>query len=122
MNQIEVHPYFTQEGLAQYCQSRNIPITAYSPLAHGRDGPLQDPAVGELAKKYNVTPAQILIRWSVDKGYVVIPKSTNAARIKENFSVFGFQLTDTEVEKLTGLDKKYRTCDLGKYWNFPVYD
>jgi len=122
VNQIEVHPYFTQDALAEFSKSKGIQVTAYSPLAHAHEGPLQDPAVLELSKKYNVTPAQVLIRWSIDKGHIVIPKSTNAARIKENFNVFGFQLTDPEVEKLSLLDRKYRSCDLGMFWNFPVYD
>jgi len=122
VNQIEVHPYLNQEGNIWYCQSKGIQITAYSPLANGRkDGPLNDQRVKEIAAKYKVTPAQVLIRWCIDKGYTVIPKSTTPERIRENTHVFGFKLDEKEVEELSRMDRNFRACDLAMFWNWPFY-
>jgi diketogulonate reductase-like aldo/keto reductase len=64
----------------------------------------------------------VLIRYSIDKGYSVIPKSTTPSRIEENFNVFGFKLDDEEVKKLDGLERGFRSCDLAKFWKWPLYE
>jgi len=122
MNQIEVHPYLPQQELIDYCLSQNVQITAYCPLANGVQGPLQDPWVVELAGKYKVTPAQLLIRWSIDKGYSVIPKSTKPERVLENFNIFNFKISPEDLKRMEGLKShNLRACDLGKFWSLPFY-
>jgi len=121
VHQLEIHPYFTQKENAEYCLSQGIEITAYAPLASGREGPLNDPYVKQLASKYSVSPAQVLIRWSIQRGYIVIPKSVTEARIKENFNVFGFSLSKEEIVGLEKLDRGFRSCDLSELWEWPLY-
>ena len=107
VNQIELHPWCTNEDIVKYCQKNNIAIVAYSPLAKGER--LADPFVLSLAKKYNKSPAQILIRWSLDKGFITIPKSTRPERITENANVFDFQLTVEEIETFDSFGKKEKS-------------
>eukprot|EP01114_Cavostelium_apophysatum_P002289 TRINITY_DN12022_c0_g1_i1.p1 TRINITY_DN12022_c0_g1~~TRINITY_DN12022_c0_g1_i1.p1 ORF type:complete len:313 (+),score=68.17 TRINITY_DN12022_c0_g1_i1:56-994(+) len=128
VQQIEIHPYFTQQALVDYCLAHNIQITAYSSLAmaspytpKGVAGPLEDPLVKQLAEKYKKSPAQILLRWGVDKGYNIIPKSTKAERIKEN-SELNFELSAEEVKALTALDRGFRTCPQDKFSGRPYYE
>jgi len=121
VHQLEVHPYFTQKENVEYCLSQGIEITAYSPLASGKEGPLNDSYVKQLADKYSVSPAQVLIRWSTQKGYIVIPKSVTEARIKENFNVFGFSLSKEEIEGLGKLDRGLRTANIAALWKWPLY-
>lgn len=122
IHQLEIHPYFSQKRNAEYCLSQGIQITAYSPLASGKDGPLGDSDVIEIAKKHNVSPAQVLIRWSVQHGYTVLPKSVTPERIRANFHVFHFHLSSEEMKLLDGKDRGLRTCDLANFWKWPVYD
>jgi len=122
VQQIEIHPYCTQEGNVWWCLSKGIQITAYSPLGSGqKNGPLHDEKIKELAAKYNVTPAQLLIRYSIDKGYIVIPKSTTPERIRENTNVHGFKLASSEVEAIDRLNKDKRYCDHSQFFNWPIY-
>jgi len=122
VNQIEVHPYFQQHGLANFCNDYGIHVSAYSPLANGKEGPLSDPLVKQIASKHSVSPAQVLIRYCIDKGYSVLPKSVTPERIKENAQVFHFKLTQEEVKSLDGLQKNFRTCDLAFFSGHPFYD
>lgn len=107
MNQVEAHPYLNQAELKKHHDAKNIHITAYSPLGNvdpeKKTSPLDDPAVAEIAKKYNKSPAQVLIRWSLDSGFICIPKSVTPDRIIENSKVFDFKLTNDEVSKLAEL-------------------
>jgi len=122
VNQIEIHPYLQQSGLASFCTKHDIHISAYSPLANGKDGPLSDPLVKQIASNHKVTPAQILIRYCIDKGYSVLPKSVTPERIKENAQVFNFQLTPEEIKSIDGLERGFRTCDLAYFSGHPFYE
>jgi len=103
VNQIEVHPDFGQAALREYHRGHGIATEAWSPLGQG--GPLlQDGVVTALAEKYGRTPAQIVLRWHLQLGNIVFPKSVTPSRIVENFDVFGFELADDDVAALTGLD------------------
>ncbi|XP_011500526.1 PREDICTED: aldose reductase-like [Ceratosolen solmsi marchali] len=104
-NQVESHPYLNQEKLSEFCRKRGIVITAYSPFGSPDrpwakpDDPklLEDKKLLELSKKYNKTPAQILVRYQLDQGCVVIPKSVTKSRILENSQVFDFKLSEADI-------------------------
>jgi 2,5-diketo-D-gluconate reductase A len=108
LNQIELHPYLTQDQLREYDMSRGIATEAWSPIARG-GGLLHDQMITSLAEKYGKTPAQIVIRWHLELGNVVIPKSVTPARIAENFDVFDIDLDAEDVDAITGLDRGERT-------------
>jgi diketogulonate reductase-like aldo/keto reductase len=117
VNQVEVHPYFTQTALRQVHAELGILTQAWSPIGGalvyvpGSDesrGPLTDAVITELAAKHGKTPAQIVLRWHVEHGFCAIPKSVKAHRIAENFDVFDFQLSADEVAAIDALDKGVR--------------
>ncbi|MEO8830229.1 aldo/keto reductase [Lapillicoccus sp.] len=108
INQIELHPYLVQEKLRDFHAANGIVTEAWSPLASGGDV-LTDETIVAIADEHGVTPAQAILRWHLQLGNVVIPKSVTPSRIRENFDVFGFELTDDEVSQITGLDKHART-------------
>jgi 2,5-diketo-D-gluconate reductase A len=109
INQIELHPYLVQQELRDFHAQNGIVTEAWSPLASGGLGLLNDLAVTETAKAHDVTPAQAILRWHLQLGNVVIPKSVTPSRIDENFDVFGFELTHDEVDRITALDRSERT-------------
>lgn len=102
LNQIEIHPFFTQPALCRFCAERDIRVISWSPLGRGRD--LEHPAVQSLAAELNKTPAQIVLRWHLEKGLLPIPKSVHAERIRENSDVFGFSLDAARVAVLDRLE------------------
>jgi diketogulonate reductase-like aldo/keto reductase len=103
-----VHPFLQEIPLGKYCEENNIVIQAYSPLANGQK--LDETSLRMLAKKYQRSPAVILIRWCLEKGYVCIPKSSNKHRIEENITAFEFVLEKEDVDFLDSLDEGFRTC------------
>jgi diketogulonate reductase-like aldo/keto reductase len=109
VNQIELSPYnyLQRRDLIELCDSRNIVIEAYSPLTKGRK--LNDPQLVAIAGKYGKTPAQILIRWALEKRFVVLPKSVNRERIIENASVFDFSLSPEDLKILDGFNENLVT-------------
>ena len=109
VNQIELHPKMTQRELVVYCQKDNIAIQAWSPLGAGKAAMHENPVLLEIAGKYSVTPAQVIMRWIVEQGIVAIPRSRSAERIKLNREVEGFELTPAECEQITGLNENLRT-------------
>jgi 2,5-diketo-D-gluconate reductase A len=102
VNQVELHPRLQQQGLRHEHAELGIVTEAWSPLAQGRV--LDDPVIGEIAEAYGKTPGQVVIRWHLDIGNVVIPKSVTPERIEENFDVFGFRLSEGELEAIDRLD------------------
>jgi 2,5-diketo-D-gluconate reductase A len=107
VNQVELHPLFQQQGLRHEHAERGIATEAWSPLAEGRV--LGDPVIGEIGQAHGRTPAQIVIRWHLQIGNIVIPKSVTPERIEENFDVFGFQLSRSELDAIDRLDAGERT-------------
>jgi len=109
-NQVELHPRLPQPELLEFCESLNIKVVAYSPLGHGtiREEAvhlMDEPAVVEIAKVHSVSPAQVLIRWSIQKGCIVIPKSETPKYIKSNWEVFHFELSAEQMEQLAKLQR-----------------
>lgn len=104
VNQIELHPSLAQRQLHAWNATHNIATESWSPLAQGGNGLFDQPLIQKLAEKYGKTPAQIVIRWHLDKGLIVIPKSVTPKRIKENFEVFDFKLEKEELSEFTKLD------------------
>lgn len=107
VNQVELHPYFQQRELQDFCEKHHIIIEAYSPLMNGKDV-LNDSVVKEIAKAYGKTAAQVILRWHLQTGVITIPKSVTPSRIEENFDVFDFELTAEDMEKMTALDRNLR--------------
>jgi 2,5-diketo-D-gluconate reductase A len=104
VNQIELHPMLQQRTLHAWNALHQIQTESWSPLAQGGKGVFDQEVIKELAKKYGKTPAQIVIRWHLDSGLVVIPKSVTPSRIEENIKVFDFRLEKTEISDITALD------------------
>jgi diketogulonate reductase-like aldo/keto reductase len=102
INQVELHPYFQQAGLRREHERLGILTEAWSPLGQGLE--LQDPVIVQIAQKHGKTAAQTIIRWHLQLGNVVIPKSVTSARIRENFEVFGFELNEAEMDAIAALD------------------
>ena len=102
LNQIELHPLLTQEAVRGFDAEHNIATEAWSPLGHGRL--LDHPAVTAIAEEQERTPAQVLLRWHIQLGNVVIPKSVTPERIRSNFEVFDFELSDEEMDRISELD------------------
>ena len=107
VNQVELHPRFQQAGLRREHEELGIATEAWSPLAQGEV--LDDPVIAEIAEEHERTPGQVVIRWHLQLGNVVIPKSVTPSRIEENIDVFGFHLTDAEMEAIEALDAGERT-------------
>jgi len=125
MNQVESHPYFQQKDLLTYCTKNSIFLTAYSPLGSSdrppmmkaKDEPklLYDPVINTIANNNNVTPAQVLICWALQRGTSVIPKSVNTERIAQNLEAAQLTLSDNEMKAIEGLEKNYRYIT-GSFW------
>jgi 2,5-diketo-D-gluconate reductase A len=103
VNQIELHPYFRNEDVSAYGQAHGIATEAWSPIAQGKV--LDDPAITAIAAKHGKSPAQIVLRWHIQRGNIVFPKSTTPDRIKENIELFDFRLEPHDIEKMDALDK-----------------
>lgn len=106
--QTEVHPYSQEKELKSFLNKENIVIQAWYPLGHGDKALIQEPLFTELGKKYGKSNAQIILRWHIQDGNIVIPGSKNPAHIKDNFDLFDFSLTDEEMAEVAKLDKKKR--------------
>jgi 2,5-diketo-D-gluconate reductase A len=107
VNQIEAHPYLTQDDVRQYGTDHQIVTEAWSPIAQGQV--LDDPVIGAVAARVGRTPAQVVLRWHIQRGDVVFPKSVTPARIRENFELFDFELSGKDMDAITGLNRNGRT-------------
>jgi 2,5-diketo-D-gluconate reductase A len=107
VNQIEVHPYLTQNPLREYCAEHQIAIEAWSPIAQGVV--LDDRSIAEIAQRVDRTPAQVVLRWHVQRGDIVFPKSTHVERMRENFALFDFELSDEDMADISSRDRNERT-------------
>jgi 2,5-diketo-D-gluconate reductase A len=107
VNQIEVNPYLTQDEVRGFCAEHQIAIEAWSPL--GRGNVLNDPMIESIAHRAGKTPAQVVLRWHIERGDIIFPKSVTPARIKENFGIFDFELPPEDIEAITLLNRDERT-------------
>ncbi|GAA2249603.1 oxidoreductase [Streptomyces ruber] len=107
VNQIELHPHLQQRALREYHAEKGIATEAWSPLGQGK-GLLEVPAIVAIAQKHGVSPAQVVLRWHLQTGNVVIPKSVTPSRIKENIDVFGFSLDDEDMAAISALNEDRR--------------
>lgn len=128
MNQVELHPYFQQNEMVEFCKANNIHVTAYSPLGSSdrpqglkkEDEPvlLQDENIAAIARAKGVSVAQVILAWNVQRGISVIPKSVNATRLMQNLESADLALNDVEMEKIAAVNIDRRYVD-GKFWEVP---
>ena len=136
--QVELHPYLTQEKLLRFCRDSNIAVTAFSPLAaqsyfsigmaRSDESVLEQHVICEAAARHNKTPAQIVLRWGVQRGTAIVPKTTNRERLRENLALFDFELVAEEMQQISALDRNRRFNDPGEFCEaafgtfFPIYE
>ncbi|KAL6308067.1 Aldo/keto reductase [Sparassis latifolia] len=102
VNQIELHPFCRQKPIVAYCKEHSIVVQAYCPIIRGK---MDHPTIQKLAEKYKRDPAQVLLRWSLQKGFVPLPKSATPARIRSNAQLYDFALDDEDISSLDALDR-----------------
>jgi 2,5-diketo-D-gluconate reductase A len=107
VNQIEIHPYLTQDDLRQYDREHQIETEAWSPIAQGKV--LKDPVLVRIAERVGRSTAQVTLRWHIQRGDIVFPKSVNRDRMQENFELFDFELSDADISDITALNRNERT-------------
>ncbi len=138
MLQIESHPYLTQEKLLRLCEQNDIPVTAFSPLgalsylelemAEQQESVLEQAVVKSAAQRLQRTPAQIVLRWGVQRGTAIIPKTSKVERMAENLALFDFELSDSEMNEISALNSNRRFNDPGVFCEaafstfYPIYD
>lgn len=121
MNQVELHPYLQQPEMLQFCRAHNIQLTAYSPLGsadrpagmkkHDEPALLSNPVIAQIAAKHGITPAQAMLAWGLTRGTIVIPKSTNPERIRQNLAAVDLRIDTADMEAMAALDLGYRFVD-----------
>lgn len=127
-NQIELHPFLQQQEMLEFCKNENIVLTAYSPLGSTDRPPvfkapdepslLENPTILEIAEANGISSAQVLIRWSIQRGTSVIPKSVNPGRMKQNLDAASLNLSDDDMQKISSLEKNARFI-IGVFWTMP---
>ena len=138
VNQVELHPYLCQETFLRFCAEKDIKITAYSSLGAGsyvpvgqaevHENALEEQCIKDIASKHGKSPAQVALRWALQRNTAIIPKSNNVERIKENMAVFDFNLSDDEMKTISALDKHRRFNDptyfTQKFYGgfYPIYE
>uniref|UniRef100_A0A8C8W345 Estradiol 17 beta-dehydrogenase 5-like n=1 Tax=Peromyscus maniculatus bairdii TaxID=230844 RepID=A0A8C8W345_PERMB len=129
-NQVECHPYLNQSKLLEFCKSKDIVLVAYSALGSHRDSNwvksdspylLEEPVLKTIARKHNRSPGQVALRYQLQRGVVVLAKSFNEKRIKENFQVFDFELTSEDMKMIDGLNKNFRYAKMSFAVDHPYY-
>ncbi len=106
INQVETHPHNQQIEAQKRMEKYGVQIEAWAPMAEGRGEMFTNPVLAEIGKKYGKTVAQTILRWELQRGIIIIPKSTHVERMAENFNIFDFELTAQDMETIAGLDKK----------------
>lgn len=121
--QVEAHPYFTQKELRATLDQYGIRLMSWYPLGHGDKSLMEEPIFVELGKKYGKSPAQVILRWHTQMGFVVIPGSKNVAHIKDNLDILDFTLTDAEMDAIAKLDqdKRYYHCTDAQLQGFAAW-
>ncbi|UJL47237.1 aldo/keto reductase [Virgibacillus sp. NKC19-16] len=107
VNQVECHPYLQQKELKQFCMDHGILLEAYSPLMNGTKV-MQNDVIQEIADKHSKTPAQVILRWHLQSDVVVIPKTVTPSRMKENYNIFDFELSEADMDQIVSLDRNER--------------
>ncbi|CAN5127413.1 aldo/keto reductase [soil metagenome] len=107
VNQVEIHPYLTNEAVRSFDISHGIATEAWSPIAQGKV--LDDPFIVRIAERIGRTPAQVVLRWHIQRGDIVFPKSVTRSRVEENFALFDFELTDADITEITDQNRDERT-------------
>ena len=136
--QVELHPYLTQEKLVRFCHEEGVAVTGFSPLgapsyvqlgmAKPDDSVLEHPVVGEIARSVNRTAAQVVLRWGIQRGTSIVPKTSRPERLRENLALFDFELTEDQMAAISGLDQNRRFNDPGVFCEkafgrfFPIYE
>ena len=136
--QVESHPYLTQENLMRFCREQDIAVTAFSPLgalsylelemADASESVLAQPCVVDIASRLQRTPAQIVLRWGIQRGNAIIPKTSKVERLAENAALFDFELSTRDMAQISALNRNQRFNDPGvfaeKAFNtfFPIYE
>ncbi|MEM7781782.1 MAG: aldo/keto reductase, partial [Planctomycetota bacterium] len=136
--QVELHPYLTQEKLIRFCQESEIAVTGFSPLgaqsyfqldmAEASESVLDQDIVKSLAKELGKTPAQVVLRWGIQRGVSIVPKTSNRNRLVENIAIFDFELSDEQMQSMSDLNRHRRFNDPGDFCEsafhtfFPIYD
>ena len=126
VNQIELHPYLQQTSLVEFCRYKGIAVTGYSPL--GRPGYpetkaelLKEDVIRHIAERDGRMSAQIVLRWGIQRGTIVIPKSVHPERIRENIGVFDFELTREDMDAIARLERRFRFCNPEEWWKVPYF-
>ncbi|WP_437188515.1 aldo/keto reductase [Planctomicrobium sp. SH668] len=136
--QIELHPYLTQAKLLRFCQESNIVVTGFSPLgaqsyfslgmAQPEEAVINQPVIQEIARRVQRTPAQVLLRWGIQRNTAIVPKTTSPERMAENLAIFDFNLTNDEMTTISNLNRNRRFNDPGDFAEaafntfFPIYE
>lgn len=105
VNQVETHIFNQQKEMKEYADKYNIQLEAWAPFGEGRGGTFDNPVIEKIGEKYGKTTAQVMLRWHIQRGVVVIPKSTHIERMEENFNVFDFTLSEEDMNTIAELDK-----------------
>ncbi|PSL01577.1 2,5-diketo-D-gluconate reductase A [Haloactinopolyspora alba] len=116
VNQIEVHPYLVQDDVRAFGTEHGIATEAWAPIAKGKV--LDDPVIGKIAERHGKTAAQVTLRWHLQRGDIVFPKSVTRSRVEQNAAVFDFELSDDEITTIAGLDRDERTGPHPDYFNY----
>ena len=115
VNQVETHPFHQQTEAKKWMERYGVQIEAWAPFGEGRGGLFENPVLAEMAEKHKKTTAQVMLRWHIQRGVVVIPKSTHKERMEENLNIFDFALDQTDMNRISELDQKqssfFSHCD-----------
>lgn len=119
INQIEIHPYMTQQANVDFNFGKDIQVEAWGPIGQGTNGVLNDPTIEEIARRYNKSVAQVILRWHMQRGLITIPRCDNDDYTDENLCIYDFELSSKEMETISGLNRNLRTYEKNDPDNFP---